>query len=132
MSVSVNIRFLLASLLIFLVLSPITFVLATPETQKTLLGDEQTEDDAIIMQTYYFYPTQLNSGYVHDWSHGQEGPGASPHYLYQGQQVRIYLVWSPTPGSNFRIGLTDSATGQKYQMTGPTYGGYTNLYAPFT
>jgi len=56
---------------------------------------------------YYFYPTWLDGGDIHNWGYGQEGPGVFGHYLYQGQQVRVYLVWSPTVGANFRIGFTD-------------------------
>jgi len=31
--------------------------LATPETPGVPVSDEPSEDDAIILQMYYFYPT---------------------------------------------------------------------------
>lgn len=112
-------------LLLFLVLTPTVIALADPA------GDEQIEDDEQTRQMYFFYPTYLARDDVHNWGFGQEGPGVFGQYMYQGQEVRIYLVWTPYQ-SNFRIGFTEYGAEDRYCMRRPLYASYFSIHAPFT
>lgn len=57
----------------------------------------------------------------------------TPHLLHEGQRVRIYLIWNPTEGARFKVGLTDYITQKRVDitMTYPVYDGYVDIYAPY-
>jgi len=127
MRVNEKLRFLRISLLVVLILNSTILVFADPAEPESAPSDK----DESSRQFYYFYPTWLDSGNVHNWGYGEEGEESMPHSLAEDQRVRVYLVWSPTSGANFTIGFTDYYTNDEYEMTYPNYNGYTDLYAPY-